>query len=484
MKPYFLRSSLFNICFYVITALACIAFLPTLLMPRGAFLWVVHVWTWTVHKLEKLIMGLDFEVRGVENIPKTGSFIVAAKHQSAYETLKLHTLFKDPAIILKQELLKIPLWGLYLKKISPIAIDRSDRESAVASINAGALRVKEENRPIIIFPQGTRVRIDHTPKDKPYRIGVARIQETTELPIVPVALNTGYFWPRMGWCKKPGCVVFEFLPAIEHGLSREDLMAKIESSIEERSNDLLNEAQEAEKTRKKSGLAKLFGVTLIILAILYSVWWFYIAGMVEKEHSLFLTKSEQIETLARNNAGNVERHFKNARVSGFPGPVKLKIEQEHFIAPTFQIVVNNIKASSWPLPRMPLNLNTSTITLQSFNVPVPIEMDSLEAKFIPKGRELVIDYASLKKNDFEIFASGSVFQGDDGDLENIDVDLTLKNISSFLSYLETLGMLDQQTMLFARAGLSSFEQDGSVTIPLTVRNNNLFAGPFLLMPLP
>lgn len=215
MKKYWLRSTLFNLAFYIVTLIACIICLPTLFMPRGVFMAVVHGWVWCVHVLERLIMNLHFEIRGLEHLPPDGTpYIVAAKHQSPYETFKLHTLFGDPAIILKQELLKIPLWGAYLKKSDVIAIDRTTPELAISSIQDGARRMKAQGRPIIIFPQGTRVRIDETVQHKPYKVGVARLQEATDLPILPMALNTGYFWPRSGWLRRPGRVVFEFLPPL------------------------------------------------------------------------------------------------------------------------------------------------------------------------------------------------------------------------------------------------------------------------------
>ena len=165
---------------------------------------VVHGFAFTTAILEKYILGLTYEVRGQEHLPEQGSYIIAAKHQSSYETFKLHTLFGDPAIVLKKELLRIPLWGMYLKKSDVIAIDRSSPKTAIKSIKDGAQHVKEQGRPIIIFPQGTRVSIDTTAQEKPYKIGIMRLQEATNLPIIPMAINTGYFQPKHKWCKKPG----------------------------------------------------------------------------------------------------------------------------------------------------------------------------------------------------------------------------------------------------------------------------------------
>lgn len=237
----FLRSTLFNLFFYGLTALACVLCLPALFMPRPRAMRVVKAFVRSVYALEKLFIGLDFEVRGQENLPTSGSFIVAAKHQSPYETMKLHILFDDPSVILKKELLKIPLWGKFLAKSDPIAINRGSKESAQQIIE-GARRMQKQGRPIIIFPQGTRVYTWQTTQDKPYKSGAARMQETTGLTIIPLALNTGIFWPRRSWRKWPGKVVFEFLPPIAPGQAPSETMKQLEALLEAESKKLENEA--------------------------------------------------------------------------------------------------------------------------------------------------------------------------------------------------------------------------------------------------
>ena len=210
----FVRSTIFNILFYGLTLFVCIVLMPFLLTPRQYKMYIVTAFVHGVYFLEKYILGLDYEIRGAENIPSDQPFIVAAKHQSAYETMKLNILFDDPAIILKKELLNVPFWGRYLAIVDPIAIDRKDGKSAMAQVIDGAKIVQASGRPIVIFPQGTRVKIWHTAEDKPYKIGVARMHKATDMPIVPLALNTGVFWPKMSWLKWPGKVIFEFLPPI------------------------------------------------------------------------------------------------------------------------------------------------------------------------------------------------------------------------------------------------------------------------------
>ncbi len=239
----FLRSVLFNISFYIFTAFICLVFLPVLFLPRHLILAVTHFYVAGVHFLEKHIIGLTFEIRGLEHLPKDGTYLVAAKHQSAYETLKLYHLFGDPTIVLKQELMRIPIFGTFLKKLDVIAIDRRNKEQSINSIIEGAKRMKKQNRPIVIFPQGTRVPVDVTSKDKPYKGGITKMYRHANIPIIPMALNSGLFWGRNSFIKKPGKIIFEFLPIIESGLPNKDVMSMLESQLETKSRSLMLEAQ-------------------------------------------------------------------------------------------------------------------------------------------------------------------------------------------------------------------------------------------------
>lgn len=236
-----IRSFLYNIIFYTLTAITCLALVPALMLPRRVTLQAVTFYLWLNTLAEKYIVGLTFEIRGREYIPQTGSYFAASKHQSTYETLKMFHLFGDPAIILKKELRRIPLWGWHAWKLDFIFIDRKDREGAMASIIKGARHIKEQGRPIIIFPQGTRVRVDQTTEDKPYKGGIAKMYAATNLPIVPLAINSGLFWPRGSFRKYPGKVIFEFLPPIEPGLPEKKVMQALEERIEEASIRLMHE---------------------------------------------------------------------------------------------------------------------------------------------------------------------------------------------------------------------------------------------------
>ncbi|WP_207479911.1 lysophospholipid acyltransferase family protein [Arenibaculum pallidiluteum] len=223
-----IRSLLFNIAFYGWTGFMCFGILWSLLLPRPRMIQAVLFWLRSVYFLERHILGLDYEVRGAEHLPK-GPFVLAAKHQSAWETMKLHLLVHDPAIVLKRELLWIPIWGWYAAKAQMIAVDRGARGKAVSSMLRGARRTAAEGRPIVIFPQGTRVAPGTA---RPYRPGAAILYEDLGIPIVPMALNAGVYWPRRSFRKRPGRIVVEFLPPILPGLTRAQAMAELETRLE------------------------------------------------------------------------------------------------------------------------------------------------------------------------------------------------------------------------------------------------------------
>lgn len=243
----FIRSSLFNIIFFLFTLLSCILLSPLLLILPNEKIYKVAMWyVKTVYMLEKSVLGLDYEIRGIEYINRKDTFIVAAKHQALYETFKLHMIFDKPAIILKKELINIPIWGKFLACTKPIAIDRTKKSKSIIQIIDGAKKIKDSSgelpRAIVIFPQGTRVFPEQTTTEKPYKSGVFRVQEATELDIIPMATNSGYYWKHKGWIRRSGTVVFEFLPPIKAGNGKKETMQKIEETIETHSSNLLKEA--------------------------------------------------------------------------------------------------------------------------------------------------------------------------------------------------------------------------------------------------
>jgi 1-acyl-sn-glycerol-3-phosphate acyltransferase len=230
-----LRSLAFNIVFYGVTAFMCFLMLWSLVLPRGVMIGVAHLWLWQVAWIEKHIGGMSYRVVGRENIPE-GSVIIAAKHQSAWETFKLHILFGDPAIVLKKELMAIPFWGWYLRRAGMIPIDRASGGKAISGMMLAAHRAKDAGRKIVIFPQGTRL----VPGEwRPYKNGVAALYQELNLPVVPMALNSGMFWPKNSFIKKPGTITIEFLSPIPPGLPREELMKHLKDRLEQATDELV-----------------------------------------------------------------------------------------------------------------------------------------------------------------------------------------------------------------------------------------------------
>jgi 1-acyl-sn-glycerol-3-phosphate acyltransferase len=154
--------------------------------------------------------GISYRVIGRENIPK-GACIIAAKHQSALETFKIHLIVDDPAIVLKRELLNIPIIGWYMSRSGSIPIDRSGRTKALSGMTVAARKAAADGRPIVIFPEGTRAAVGET---RPYKSGVAAMYQDLNVPLVPMALNSGLLWPKDSFFKKRGLVTVEFLPPI------------------------------------------------------------------------------------------------------------------------------------------------------------------------------------------------------------------------------------------------------------------------------
>jgi len=230
------RSLAFNAAFYGWTALLCLVLPWTLWLARPRVLAVVCWYLGTVAWLERRVIGLDYEVRGREHLP-AGGFLVAAKHQSAWETMKLHLLLDDPAIVLKEELMRIPVWGWFAARLGMIPVARGTvRALAVLRRNAGP--VVAAGRPIVVFPQGTRV----APGERhPYRAGIGLLYEALAVPIVPMAVNSGLFWGRKRFFKRPGRITVEFLPAIPPGLGRLAAMAALEQDLEAATDRLLTE---------------------------------------------------------------------------------------------------------------------------------------------------------------------------------------------------------------------------------------------------
>jgi 1-acyl-sn-glycerol-3-phosphate acyltransferase len=229
------RSLIFNVALFGSTALMCFLLLWTLLLPHRFFLSVVHLWLQQISWLEKHIGGITYQVIGREYVPED-TCIIAAKHQSAWETFKLHLLFDDPAIVLKKELLNIPIWGWYLRRSGMIPIDRGGGSKTISGMMDAAKKAIANKRKIVIFPQGTRTAPG---EQRTYKGGVAVLYQELKLPVVPMALNSGLLWPKNSFWKKPGVITIEFLPPILPGLERHEMLARLKDELEGATNKLL-----------------------------------------------------------------------------------------------------------------------------------------------------------------------------------------------------------------------------------------------------
>jgi 1-acyl-sn-glycerol-3-phosphate acyltransferase len=183
-------------------------------------------------------VGLRYEVRGREHLP-TGPAIIAVKHQSAWDTFAASALFDDPAIVVKRELLAVPFYGWYLRKAGMIGIDRELGAAAMRRMLHAARRAVAEGRSILIFPEGTRTPVG---SDAPYHPGVGALVRDLKLPLVPVALNSGLFWGRRAFFKRPGLIVVEILPPFTGEIDRRRITGELRERIEAATARLIAQA--------------------------------------------------------------------------------------------------------------------------------------------------------------------------------------------------------------------------------------------------
>ena len=234
------RSVLFNILFLVATALQLIFWTPIYFFLRREDGWkVVKTWAWISLWMQYLIIGTRCEFRGVENIPKTGGFILASKHQSSWETYTIVPFLSDPSYILKRELMYVPIFGWFAWKMKVISVNRGKKNKALKQMNKIAKQQYEDGRQIVIYPEGTRKFINDEPS---YKYGITHMYTNMNARVLPAALNSGLFWPRRGWMLHKGTCVLEFLPVIEPGLKPKVFTEKLQSVIEDKTNELIEEA--------------------------------------------------------------------------------------------------------------------------------------------------------------------------------------------------------------------------------------------------
>jgi 1-acyl-sn-glycerol-3-phosphate acyltransferase len=235
----FIRSLAFYALFYCWSALLQVLCLPAILLPQGAVTRVHRTWVRGNFALLAVLCDLRYEIRGLERLPQAPC-IIAAKHQSAWDTMIFALLLRRPGHILKRELLWVPVFGWYLLRAGGIPIDRKGGARALKRMIAAARQKIAEGRHIVIFPEGTRVAPG---RRVPYQPGVAALYTQLKVPVVPVALNSGLFWGRRTFLKMPGRIALEFLEPIPPGLRRREFLEVLEQRIESASADLAAEGR-------------------------------------------------------------------------------------------------------------------------------------------------------------------------------------------------------------------------------------------------
>ena len=224
-----IRSLIFNIFLYVGLILIFILAIPTLVLPSKFTIFFGRLSAKYIVFILKIILNTKVIFHGVENLKKVDNFFVASAHQSMFETFALQIPLNGPIFILKKELLNIPLFGWYLRKIGSIAIvrEKTTKEN-LNFFDKVREKIQKCKRPLLIFPQGTRVKLDEQP---PFKKGVGRIYKALNLPCIPVALNTGKVWPKNSFLKYPGDIHISFLEPIMSGKNNEEFVKDIENKI-------------------------------------------------------------------------------------------------------------------------------------------------------------------------------------------------------------------------------------------------------------
>ena len=240
MASIFLRSLTYNVLFYLLLLLWFIIAIPTFLMPRRSLMALARLWAGQNIWLLRVVCNVKVEYRGMEKIPK-GPLLVASKHQSMWETFALLRCFDQPLYILKRELTRIPFFGWYVLKAGMISVNRRAGGRALLKMVRQASEEVRHGRQLIIFPEGTRRPVGAPPQYKP---GVAQLYASCRVNCLPVALNSGLFWPRRTFMRYPGTLVVEFLDPLPPGLPRDEFLARVSTVIEDATRRLVEAGQE------------------------------------------------------------------------------------------------------------------------------------------------------------------------------------------------------------------------------------------------
>jgi 1-acyl-sn-glycerol-3-phosphate acyltransferase len=234
-----IRSIAFNLLFYLNTMFWLIIALPTFFMPYRAIIAVARAWGRANLVLLRVVAGIDIDVRGAEKIPK-GPIIVASKHQSAWETFALLPLFENPLFIVKRELEWLPIFGWLMIKGRMVPVNRSAGSQALVAMTERARIELADNRQLIIFPEGTRRPAGAEPR---YKYGVAHLYAAAGVPCVPIALNSGLFWPRRSILRYPGIVTVEILDPIAPGLDKDVFFKRLQDGLETATTRLIADVE-------------------------------------------------------------------------------------------------------------------------------------------------------------------------------------------------------------------------------------------------
>lgn len=237
----YLRSALFNAVFYLNLALFLVLGSGFFFTPRKWSIRALQVWARSSLFWLRVIAGIRMEVRGQSNIP-SGACLVAGKHQSFWETFAILPLVDDPAMVLKKELTYIPFFGWFIFKFRMIPVERSAGTQALRALVEAAASAIALGRQVVIMPEGTRRGPDDPPDYKP---GAAALYSKLDVPCVPFALNSGLYWPRRRFLRRPGTIVISFLPPIPPGLPRKEFQSRLETAIEGETARLVAEGREA-----------------------------------------------------------------------------------------------------------------------------------------------------------------------------------------------------------------------------------------------
>ena len=225
----FIKSLAFNIFLYIGIVLVFILAIPTLILPAKLTLYCGKFLAYYIILILRLFLNTKVIFHGLENLRKVEKFFIASAHQSMFETFVLQAPLKFPVFILKKELLRIPLFGWYLKKIGSIEIIRGKTtKKNLDFLDKIKNTIQKHNRPLLIFPQGTRVQFNDR---SPFKKGVGRIYDSLKIPCIPVALNSGKIWPKNSFMKYPGNIHISFLEPIKPGLEKTIFLKVLEEKI-------------------------------------------------------------------------------------------------------------------------------------------------------------------------------------------------------------------------------------------------------------